>query len=161
KVQSRPPLCEERFRCRIEEKPCRQAPPARPQDPRHFRQIVLDVGRQHVCKDGRQKYEIERVVLVRKPKLGSSPGSSGVVLPVPDIRQLKSKVRILSGDLFPAPLNALGNDVEAIITSVRREISRERDRDPANTASNVQDVLVRFQVDELLEVLRELFAYLE
>ena len=78
KIQSRPPLCEERFRCRIEEKPCRQAPPARPQDARHFRQIVLDVGRQHVREDGRQKYEIERMVLVRKPKLGSSPGSSGL-----------------------------------------------------------------------------------
>lgn len=54
-------------------------------------------------------------------------------------------------DVLLAPLDALGNDLEALVATVGIEEARHRDREPADAAADVEDVRRRGHARDVAE----------
>src|SRR4051812_25953834 len=96
---------------------CEQATAARTQDPADLGNIMFEIPRQHMGKYRRQEDEIERTICEGENILRCPYVPAGVVVLVVNVRMKKTKSGVAGSNLRLAPLNAMLDNVEAVITS--------------------------------------------
>ena len=67
---------------------------------------------------GGEKDEIKGFPFVREMVFGCSVSSMGIIFLVEHISQMKTEVGIFGGDLFPTPVNPIGNDIKSLVAPV-------------------------------------------
>src|SRR6266849_8335616 len=105
-----------------------------------------------MCEDRRQEHEVEAVVGKRKSVFPGLEVSRRIVEFAKNVRQLEVKVGIFRSDMRRAPLNPLGNDINAFVAATRREVFRQRHRHSPDAASYVQNAVISLKAAEPPEI---------
>ena len=94
------------------------------------------------------------LIAVREREVLGLERGVAVVLAVVDVRVQEPHVRVEAGDVLVAPGDPIGGVVEALVAAVRAEQPRQRRREAAGAAADVQDAVVGAharQVDQQVE----------
>ena len=101
---------------------------------------------------GGEKCEIKGFICVWEMVFGRSVFSIRVVFFVEHISQLKMEVWIFRADLFPAPVNAIGDDIKSLITTPFIQIFCEGNGHPTNATSDIEYSLIGLEPTEFSEI---------
>src|SRR5258708_10621244 len=134
-----------------------EAAPRRLEHPADFGRILLDILREHVGKDRRQKHEIECAIVERELVLGGGMPTLRMVVPVMDVSDKESKVGVARRDLALAPLDSMRDDVESHILACG-EVLGQWYGDSSDATADLEHAFVGFQVAELPKSSQELIA---
>ena len=101
---------------------------------------------------GGEKHKIKGFTFVWKIVFGCSVFSMRVVFFVEHISQLKMEVWIFRGDLFPAPVNPIRNDIKSLITTPFIQIFCERNGHSTNATSDIEHPFIGFEPAKFSEI---------
>src|ERR1700722_13082347 len=114
-VQLAAAVLDQRDRVCVHQKVCDEASAALAQNPGDFGKIITQRIGEEMSKNGGEKYEIERIVRIRKAKVFRTIFALRVVKLIVQVSDFKVKVGITAGNVFCTPRDAISSRVKAVV----------------------------------------------
>jgi hypothetical protein len=121
---------------------------------------VRDLVRQKVREEGRAEAKVEGSIVEREAVLGRARHPQRIVELALDVGDLEPKSRMAWGEVPLTPAHSFRDDVEALVATPLAQMGSECDRHSADSATDVEDRVVRCEPSERDEVTDEFPANL-
>ena len=104
-----------------------------------------------MCEYRGQNNKIERISLKWERVVGCLESAFWIVLFIVDVCNVEAKARISATNLFGAPLNRFGDNINTIVAPFTREVVRERDSNSSNPTADIKYTCICLQSTDCTE----------